>query len=737
MAKAHENSLIRILSTSGAPVGAGFLVSPGQAATCAHVVAQATHLSLTEAMPAAELTLDFPLLAPGHLLTARAFLWDSASDVAVLEITGDLPAGAQPAPLVSSPDLWKHDFRAFGFPQGFPNGVWASGRILGREATGWYQIEDTKQTGYFVQPGFSGGAIWDEALGGVVGLVVAADTRQEARAAFILPMEKALGGWREQGLVKVDILEKDVPAETLRLYYPTQAVEAPKIAPGRKRIFLSYKRGAQPDEALALALYAELSREHDVFIDQVMPVGEEWRGRIQRELENCDFLIPLLSASSAHSEMVEYEVSSAHRLGRARASGLPRILPVRVAYTAPFDYPLSAYLNPLNWAFWRSEADTSALAAELRTAISGGELRLADLREKQSLLQPESGLPRPTASADIGQMERPDGTLQVESRFYIERPADAACRREIARGGATIVIKAPRQIGKSSLLVRVAEQARQKGNAVAFLDFQLLDEAMLNDPALFFQGFCRWIADELDLDAPVEPIWQSGLGHVQSATKYLRRYALKALEKPVTLVMDEVDRMLGCPFRSDFFGMLRSWHNNRATVPEWRKLDLALVISTEPYLLIDDLKQSPFNVGEVIRLDDFSLAQTADLNDRHGSPFDPSQIQRLHKLLGGHPYLTRQALYRVSVGEMNPESLFANAAGDDGPFGDHLRRHLSRFAERPDLARAMLAVIRRQSCEDDLLYNRLHGAGLVNRVGDCTVPRCELYAEYFGRHLEK
>jgi len=672
-------------------------------------------------------------------LTARVFLWDSVCDVAALEITGDLPAGAQPAPLVSSPDLWKHDFRAFGFPAGFPNGVWAAGRILGREATGWYQIEDTKQTGYFVQPGFSGGAVWDEALQGVVGLVMAADTREETRAAFTLPVEKALGGWRNQGLIQAEILEKNLPTERLRLYYPTQtsALPAGVDEAGRKKIFISYKRGALPDEALALALYETLSAEHEVFIDKIMPVGADWRGRIQRELESCDFLIPLLSTSSAHSEMVEYEVSAAHHLARSRESGLPRILPVRAAYTAPFDYPLSAYLNPLNWALWRSEADTPALIAELRTVIRGGELRLADLREKQALLQPERGLPRPTASADIGQMERPDGTMEVESRFYLERPGDAICQREIARGGATLVIKAPRQMGKSSLLVRAAAQARSLGRAVTFLDFQLLDQAMLNDPARFFQGFCRWIADELDLDEPVETAWQSGLGHVQSATRYLRRYALKGLEQPLTLVMDEVDRMLGCPFRSDFFGMLRSWHNNRATAPEWRKLDLILVISTEPYLLIDDLKQSPFNVGEVIRLDDFSLAQTADLNDRHGAPFSPPQIERLHKLLGGHPYLTRRALYDVAVGMESAEGLFTRATDENGPFGDHLRRHLARFAERPDLARAMLQVIRRQACEDDLLYHRLHGAGLVNHAADCVAPRCELYAHYFKEHLDK
>jgi formylglycine-generating enzyme required for sulfatase activity len=190
MTQAHENSILRILSLTGEPVGTGFLISENRAMTCAHVVTAALRMPLMGEMPAFEISLDFPLLAPGHLLTARAFLWDSALDVAVLEITGALPAGTQPAGLVNSPDLWKHDFRAFGFLHGFPNGVWASGRILGQEATGWYQIEDTKQTGYFVQPGFSGGAVWDDALGGVVGLVVAADTREETRAAFLLPAER-------------------------------------------------------------------------------------------------------------------------------------------------------------------------------------------------------------------------------------------------------------------------------------------------------------------------------------------------------------------------------------------------------------------------------------------------------------------------------------------------------------------------------------------------------------------
>lgn len=740
MTQAHETSIVRILSDAADVVGTGFLISPKQVLTCAHVIASAQGESLQVDMPQGEIPLNFPLLAPDQKCTAQAVFWDPALDVAVLEIADSLPAGAQPAPLVQNPDLWQHPFRAFGFPTAFENGVWASGRILAREASGWLQIEDSKETGYFVQPGFSGGAVWDESLGGVVALVVAADTSPGVRTAFALPVTTALATWREGGQIEIEIPEKEPATQHLRTYFPTQNLQPSSASStsGRKRIFLSYKRDAAPDEALALALHEALSQEHDVFIDQVMPVGTSWRERIQQELERCDFLIPLLSASSAHSEMVEYEISSAHQLAR-RHAGKPGILPVRVAYTAPFDYPLSAYLNSLNWSFWRDEQDTPALIAELQTAISGGDLSLSDLKEKEALLQAQQAeaIPRPRASADVGQIERPDGTMDIESRFYIERPGDLVAQREIGRGAATIVIKAPRQMGKSSLLVRAAAQSRSLGREVAFLDFQLLDEAMLNDPQRFFQGFCRWIADELDIDAPVEPVWEGGLGHVQSATKYIRRHALRRFEKPVTLVMDEVDRMLDCPFRSDFFGMLRSWHNNRALRPEWRKLDLVLVISTEPYLLIEDLKQSPFNVGEVIRLEDFDLAQTADLNDRHGSPFSPPQIERLYQLLGGHPYLTRQALYRVAVGELSPEVLLTNAAAEKGPFSDHLRRHLTRFSENPALAKAMLQIIRHQRCEDEILYNRLHGAGLAIRIGEGSLPRCELYAQYFGERLNR
>ena len=165
MTRSLNSAVVRIRAADSQVVGAGFLVAERQVLTCAHVVAQALGLpdSALE-MPQAEAHLDFPLVAPGRILTARVIHWQLESDVAGLELDVEPPTGTQPTRLVTANDLWAHAFRAFGFPAGYDNGVWTSGRMLGREATGWVQIEDVKEPGYWVQPGFSGTPVWDEQL---------------------------------------------------------------------------------------------------------------------------------------------------------------------------------------------------------------------------------------------------------------------------------------------------------------------------------------------------------------------------------------------------------------------------------------------------------------------------------------------------------------------------------------------------------------------------------------------
>ena len=132
----------------------------------------------------------------------------------------------------------------------------------------------------------------------------------------------------------------------------------------KRRVFISYKRNVEPDEAVANQVYQALSQQHNVFIDQRILVGNRWAQCIETELRNADFLIVFLSEQSVNSEMVQWEISLAQELA-LRQGGKPIILPVRLAYREAFPHPLSIYLNHINWAFWENAEDTPRLIEEL------------------------------------------------------------------------------------------------------------------------------------------------------------------------------------------------------------------------------------------------------------------------------------------------------------------------------------------------------------------------------------
>lgn len=545
-----------------------------------------------------------------------------------------------------------------------------------------------------------------------------------------------IGGWEAE----LERLERNASVDT----------SAASERTGAGRVFISYKHEFKPDEDLALEIYRTLEASYEVFIDRLIPPGTNWVERIEQELSQADFLITLLSANSVASEMVIGEIAKAHRLARSN-EGRPQVLPVRVAYREPFEYPLSEYLKNTQWAEWHGPQDTPRLCKQIRQALAGEDLTLSGplsqathdaeaISFAPTVLTPLSGavLPVPTPSAQPLSLEKPEGTMNAESSFYIVRTEDEKGRQTVGRigHGETITIKGPRQMGKSSLLIRLVRTARQAGKRVAFLDFQLFDKAALADPEIFYRQFCAWLSDKLDLEDRIEDpkLWRTSLGHSQRCTRYLERYVLKEISGPLVLAMDEVETMFDTAFRSDFFGMLRGWHNSRADEPLWAGFDQVLVTSTEPYQLIDNLNQSPFNVGEVLELTDFSPAQVAELNRRHAQPLAPVAEQRLVELLGGHPFLTRRALFAVASGRVTPQQLFDTASDDRGTFGDHLRNHLFRLHGRAELVEGLRGIFRNVN-PDEHVFWKLRGAGLVRREGRTVVMRCQLYDRYFREHL--
>jgi hypothetical protein len=187
------------------------------------------------------------------------------------------------------------------------------------------------------------------------------------------------------------------------------------------------------------------------------------------------------------------------------------------------------------------------------------------------------------------------------------------------------------------------------------------------------------------------------------------------------------------------FGLFRSWHNERSLDPAspWENLTLAIVYATEPHLFITDPNQSPFNVGTKLELRDFTVKQTADLNERYGLPLkDQTEISRYYLLVGGHPYLVHNGIFEIKRRGLSLKDFEALADQDEGPFGDHLRRILVLLAREPALTEAMGEVLRGRPCPTPDSFYRLNSTGLISGHSAREAKlRCPLYENYLRRHL--
>ncbi|NES81297.1 MAG: hypothetical protein F6K10_07735 [Moorea sp. SIO2B7] len=325
------------------------------------------------------------------------------------------------------------------------------------------------------------------------------------------------------------------------------------------------------------------------------------------------------------------------------------------------------------------------------------------------------------------------------SNLYVERsPTESICYRKILQPATLIRIKAPQKMGKTLLMNNIFTHAAQKGYQKVLLNLLEFNEDLLTTLDKFLLSFCSRVGYQLKLPNKPADDWDEYLGASGNCKAYFEKYILSNIDKALVFGLDNVDHIF--PYDKvapDFFGLLRAWHEEGKRNEIWEKLRLVVAYSTEVNVRLD-INQSPFNVGTQIDLPEFSLQQLQELAQRYELNLDIVKIKQLREMVGGHPYLVKQAFdYLKNHQNITLEQILATATTDAGLYRQHLRQLLLSIEQKPKLVDAMKKVVEANKpvrVEQNQAY-KLESMGLVSWQGNEIKSRCELYRAYFKEHL--
>jgi class 3 adenylate cyclase len=330
------------------------------------------------------------------------------------------------------------------------------------------------------------------------------------------------------------------------------------------------------------------------------------------------------------------------------------------------------------------------------------------------------------------------GQVPLNSKFYINRqPIEQLCYETIVQLGALIRIKAPKLMGKTSLMARIIAEARVQGYKTVTLSFQLADSTVFSDLTRFLQWFCAIVSRKLGLANQIAEYWDDIFGSNYNCTDYFENYLLANIDSPLVLALDEVDLVFNYPeIATDFFGLLRAWYEKSKYGDDssnvWQKLRLLVVHSTEVYIPLN-INQSPFNVGFSVELPEFNAQQVLSLAMHYQLNWQEEEVKKLMGLIGGNPYLVQLGLEAISYEDITLEQLLETAFTETSIYSDYLRRQLWNLKQYPELINAFTKVVMSLHPVElePVQAFKLQSMGLVRWQNQRLLPSCDLYRQYF------
>ncbi len=256
------------------------------------------------------------------------------------------------------------------------------------------------------------------------------------------------------------------------------------------------------------------------------------------------------------------------------------------------------------------------------------------------------------------------GSLPADAPSYVERQCDRDYY-DLLKDRKYCYVFNCRQMGKSSLRVRVTHKLQAEGIVCATIDPQKIGVEVTCEQ--WYASAIRSLVGDLDLKNKFDlRNWireRELLSPVQRFAEFIETVVLQEIAVPIVIFVEEIDRLLSLKFgMDDFFGLVRSFFEDRPTKPDYNRLTFSFLGVATPTDLIQSHSTSAFNIGYAVEMSGFTLSEATPLMrgliDKVNNPQDYLVVAV--KLTGGQPFLLQRVLdliekESVGVDHLSPE----------------------------------------------------------------------------------
>ena len=321
-------------------------------------------------------------------------------------------------------------------------------------------------------------------------------------------------------------------------------------------IFISY-RHQLPDQQLAEALANSLQeKDCSVLVDTKIKWGADWASEIYKHLERADFLVVLLSREASASVNVIEEIAYPRELAKKR-QGKPVILPLRVRYSfeEPLPYHVNAFLRTVQQQTWNGDDDTPKIIQLITKRVAGEEGWDGEIlfHNQTRLVKGKMDEPSPYFDPRF----EPGGAMDVEADIYVARSIDEETLLKLRQKRGFVVVRGPRQIGKTSLMMRAFKVLTGDGGGMrgAYIDCQFMEMDTFKDQNSVWLSLAKDISRQIGLKAWNEAQWNPAKTHNENFLEFVDQGVFSEGDTPLLVCMDETEK---------FFGTLRAYFNRSA-----------------------------------------------------------------------------------------------------------------------------------------------------------------------------